>query len=219
MKPQNGMILAFAAIIGLGAAFISSQLSVKSDSPLQLQAGAVEKDEPMELVDVAVAKKDLPVGAVIQEDDLTLMALPKKALPSNVVYEIKDLTNKLLYRNIKKDSYFSSREVRAVVNVKIPEGTHKYALHVVFNEPSDFVQPGDKVDIIYTEPSLGGKFKPSYNLRDLVVLAVNTLQSKSGQPAPNAFSVSLAVTEEQSLLLRSYENRGEVKTVVRDPAE
>jgi Flp pilus assembly protein CpaB len=218
MKPQNGMILAFAAIIGLGAAFVSSQLSVKSDSPLQQQAGAAEKDDPIEMVEVAVAKKDLPVGAVIQEDDLTLMAFPKKALPSDVVYGIKELKNKLLYRNIEKDSYISAREVRAVVDVKVPDGMFKYSIMKLFNEPSDVVQPGEKVDIIYTEPSFGGKFKASAKLRDLLVLSVDIHQSKTGQSPRNAFAVSFAVTEEQSLLLSSYQNRGEVRIVLHDPA-
>jgi len=227
MKSYNGIILAVAATLGLTAAFVSSRLSVKTDSPLERQAAAfspyaeTEKDEPkIEMVEVAVAKKNLSVGAVIEEDDLTLMAFPKNALPSNVVCEIKELKDKVLYRNIEKGSYISSREVRAVVGLKIPDGMYKYAIRKLFNEPSDLVQLGDKVDIIYTEPSLDGKFKQSAKLRDLLVLGVDIARSRSGEPSPNPkiFSVSLAVTEEQSLLLSSYEKRGEVKMVLRDPA-
>jgi Flp pilus assembly protein CpaB len=223
MKHQNVIIIGCAAIIGLGAAFVSSQLSVKTDSPMQQQAAAEDEKGKIEVIEVAVAKKDLPLGAVIQEDDFTLQTFAKMALPSDVVREIKDLKNKRLYRSIQKGSFISSREAGAVVEVKIPDGMYKYSMNKVFTDLSEFVQPGDKVDIIYTEASLGGKFKASTKLRDLLVLAVNiptsrSFDSRSGETSGNPFTVSLAVTEEQSLLLASYEKRGEVRMVVREPA-
>jgi pilus assembly protein CpaB len=210
MKSKN-MVLMFVAIgCGLAAAFLTAKLS-----------GGSAPDT----VDVIVAKKELPVGTLLDEKELESMLgtqkFPKANLPPDIINNADDLKGKKLNRTLKAGNFFSMGDVGADSGIKLPEGFSKYAIRTDgVKAVAGFVQPGDKVDVILTEVQNNGKAKSGMILREMLVLAVDTRarRTENGEAVLQVQSVCLAVTPKQSLTLSSAEKRGEVKLLLRDPA-
>ncbi len=210
MKSKNLTLMVVAIGCGLVAAFLTARLSGGS---------APEK------IEVIVAKKELPVGTLLEEKQLEellgTMKFDKGTLPPDVIVNAEELKGKRLNRTLKQGNYFSATDVAPDSGIKIPEGMYKYAIKTDgVKACAGFVQPGDKVDVILTESMNNGKARSGMFLRDMLVLAVDVSQNRreQGQLAQaQVNSVSLAVTSEQSLYLSSAERRGDVKLVLRDP--
>jgi Flp pilus assembly protein CpaB len=210
MKSKNMTLMVVAIGCGLVAAFLTARLSGGS-SP--------------EKIEVIVAKRELPVGTLLEEKELEnllgTMKFDKGTLPPDVIVNAEELKGKRLNRTLKQGNYFSATDVAADSGIKIPEGMYKYAIKTDgVKACAGFVQPGDKVDVILTETTNTGRARSGMFLRDMLVLAVDVSQNRreAGQLAvAQVNSVSLAVTSEQSLFLSSAEKRGDVKLVLRDP--
>ena len=130
------------------------------------------------MVEVLVAKKELPVGTLLEEKELENMVgvakFPKSTLPSDVVMKVEDLKGKKLSRTLKANNFFSQGDVGADNGIKIPDGMFKYGLKTdLVKGGCGFLQAGDHVDVVLTETSHNGKVKSSMFLRDMLVLAVD----------------------------------------------
>lgn len=209
MKSKNMTLMVVAIGCGLVAAFLTARLSGGSGP---------------ETVDVLVAKKELPVGTLLDEKDLEEMIvvskLPKASLPPDLITNKDDLKGKKLNRTLKPGNYFAPGDVGPDSGIKIPEGMIKYAVKVDgVKAVAGFVQPGDHVDVQLTESMPNGGAKSGFVLRDVLVLAVDTTgrRFEGGTEArAQVGSVSVAVTPKDSLYLSAAEKRGEVKFVLRD---
>jgi pilus assembly protein CpaB len=208
MKSKNMTLMAIAIGCGLVAAILTAKLS-GNNGP--------------ELADVIVAKKELPVGTLLEEKELENMVglakFPKSSLPPDVILNVEELKGKKLNRTLKANNFFSQGDVANDAGIRIPEGMFKYAIKTnLVMSGAGFTQAGDHVDVVLTETMPNGKTKSSMFLRDMLVLAIDNMSSRpeGGRAVNQVNSVSLAVTSEQSLWLSSAERRGEVKLVLRD---
>jgi pilus assembly protein CpaB len=203
MKSLNITLLLIVVIGGLAAAFQAGRLTINTDQP--------KTEQPqVEMVEVAVAKTDLPVGALLDESLLTLVKFPKATLPVDVICDIKDLKNKQANHTLKQGSYFSPSDVRECYRPKIPDGMFQYVISL--GDKATNLQAGDRADVIFTERYPDGTSKSGMVLRDMLLLAVEN----ETRDSILVQSVSLAVTTEQSLILAACERRGEVTLVWRD---
>jgi len=209
MKSKNVALMAVAIGCGLVAAFLTAKLSGGS-SP--------------ETIDVIVAKKELPVGTLLDEKELENLVgtqkLPKASVPPDIINNLEELKNKKLNRTLKTGNYFAVGDVGADSGIKLPEGMMKYSVKMDgVKAVAGFVNPGDKVDVLLTEPQPSGKTKSGVFLSNMLVLAVDTRarRTEGGEAVQQVNSVSLAVTPEEALTLSSAEKRGEVKLLLRDP--
>ena len=116
---------------------------------------------------------------------------------------------------------FSTGDVGDSPEIPMPAGTYKMAVRVdAVSAAAGFVQPGSKVDVILTEAQGNGKVKSGMFLRDMLVLAVDNLGKRpegDGSGRTQVQSVSLAVTEDQSLAVANAEKRGKITLLLRDP--
>lgn len=210
MKSKNMTLMVVAIGCGLVAAFLTAKLS-GGGGP--------------EMVDVIVAKKELPVGTILEEKDIDSMVamakFPKATVPPDTMQNIEDLKGKRVNRTLKTGNFFAAGDVGNDDGIKLPEGMYKYAIKTdSVRSAGGFVQPGNKVDVLLTEQTQNGKAKSGVILVDMLVLAVDqaarpTEGSTTGRAQMQ--SVSLAVSHDQSLILSSAEKRGEVKLILRDP--
>lgn len=199
MKQKNLVLMVVAVGCGLVAAFLTTQINAKPK---------------VEMVPVLVASKDLTVGTTLSAKDLDKYVetkpLAKDVLPPQFVTTKEDLVGKRLSRPILKGETFSPASLVKGPVVTLPQGKDLYSLAM---NPKDgaggFVGPGSKVDIL-ASLQLSTELKTFPLLVDMHVVAVNqTLAYENGKTGfPEMSMISLAVDQEEALLLSLAEKRG-----------
>jgi pilus assembly protein CpaB len=212
MKSKNMVLMAVAIGCGLVAAFLTSRLGAGGNSP--------------DMIDVIVAKKELPIGTKLEEKDfneiLTKAPFARASLPPDVILDPEQLKGKRISRTLRAGNFFSPADVSANAGIPLPAGTFMYAIRMdVVRAAAGFVMPGAHVDILALQrhPSDASKVRSRLILKDMLVVAVdiNDRRPEGGGPAiPTINSVSLAVSPSQGKLLHTAESTGgELRLLLR----
>lgn len=214
MKQKNLILVAVAVGCGLVAAVLTSQMSAGN-------APAVET------VEVPVANKELPMGTWLKKSDLKQYVVykryPKDSLPAAFAASEEELADKRVSRLVRPGEPFNPADLTTTVSIQPPAGTNLYTIGIsATNAAAGFCVPGSKVDVVaaVTMNSMGGRGVLFPLLTDMLVLAVDTqATTPNGAPAiANLSMVSLACTNEQTLLLAAAKKRGaELNLVLRHP--
>ncbi len=208
MKSKNVILMVVAVGCGLVAAVLTARLSGSSGP---------------DMVDVWVAKKELPVGTILEEKELENLLMqtkmPRASVPQDIVNTLDELKGKRVNRTLKPNNYFATTDVGPDDGIKIPGGKFKAAIRCdAVKGGGGFVQPGNKVDIILTEALPNGKAKSGVILYNMLVLAVDTNTRPaegSAQGRAQMSSVALAVDHQEAQTLKNAEKRGEVTLIIR----
>lgn len=211
MKQKNLVLMVVAVGCGLGAAFLTSQMSAK-------------QPPPAEQVEVLVASKDLPAMTLITAEDLPKVtrrkAFPKGAAPPKVVEVDADLVGKRLGRGVAADEPFHPGDlVKGLIDP--PPGYDTYTLPIgAVQAVAGFVAPGSRVDVLATL-RLRNQIRVLPILVNMLVLAVDT---KTQYPKEGAFqtvnTVSFAVDRKQALLIKLAQARScDMSLLLRNPDE
>jgi Flp pilus assembly protein CpaB len=199
MKQKNLVLMVVAVGCGLVAAFLTTQINAKPK---------------VEMVKVLVASKDLAVGTMLTEADydkmVTTKEVSKESLPPQFATTKEELVGKRLSRPVLKDETFAPGALSKGGIVTLPDGKDMISLPMsAGNGAGGFVGPGSKVDIL-AGLRLGDELKTFPLLVDMHVLAVNQHVSYDAGKGtfPDMSTVSLAVTQEEALLLTLAKQRG-----------
>ena len=218
MKPKNLILIAVAVVCGLVAAFLTARMT----------AGA-SKPKDVDMVDVPVAARDIPIGTKIPPKDLesffVLKKFPRDAVPPNAVMSLEDVADKRTMRPIRQGESVNAADVNAKGFIDPPDGMVLMTTPISLDQSaSGFALPGYKVAVIATKKSQKKNMEIVFPLFvDVLVLAVDTNptapqvggqngggqggQSNNGQGGATAAGfqqvsmISFAVTPEQSILL------------------
>jgi Flp pilus assembly protein CpaB len=200
MKQKNLVLMMVAVGCGLVAAFLTTQINAKPK---------------VETVEVLVAKKNLPVGTVFTKTEIPNLIerkkVPKDALPPQFVVSEEDLFEKRLSRSTQKEEVINPGFLTKGGVVTLPDGKDMVSLSMsAVDAAGGFVGPGSKVDVL-ARLNVGNSLRVFPLLIDMHVLTVNThtsYESKNGGAFPDVSMVSLAVTQEEALLLELAKQRG-----------
>jgi Flp pilus assembly protein CpaB len=210
MKQKNLVLMVVAVGCGLVAAFLTTQINA---------------NPKVEMVEVFVAAKDLPVGTMLTQGDIpkyvTKKPIPKETLPPQFVVSLEELVGKRLSRQVLKDEPFQPGFLAKGAVVTLPEGKDMVSFGVsAVNAAGGFVGPGSKVDVL-ARLSIGSKVHVFPLLIDMLVIAVNTHVSYESNAAfPDMSMVSLAVDQEEALLLELAKQRGcQLSLLYRHPGK
>jgi pilus assembly protein CpaB len=180
-------------------------------------------------VQVVVAARDLAVGTLIREADLTTVAWPG-ALPKGTAAKRDDLLN----RGVLSKIYGGEPVIESRLSPKgsggglagiIPPGMRACAVKV--NEVvgvAGFVVPGMRVDVLITGLPPGGNPldgpKVRTLLQDIQVLSAGTDFQKDQEGKPQqAQVVNLLVTPTQAEILSLAGNETRIQLVLRNPMD
>lgn len=214
MRPKTLILFVLAIGCGLVASIGISQVIEKRH---QTAAPAVEK-EP-----VYVALKDIKTNEPFTPENVKLDEWPKDRIPPDAIRDLKELENQRagapIYAGVPL------RKVMFAVDGRMDEVPPGYKTMAV---PADavaaignLVQPGDRVDILVAVHR-GDKSFVKTILQDVRVWAVNQqyrpLEDKSNETI-SAKTVSLLVTSEQAEKLALASVVGQVRLVLRNPAD
>lgn len=200
MKQKNVLLMVVAVGCGLVAAFLTTQINAKPK---------------VEMVTVLVAAKNLPVGTMLTKADFAKVVskktVSKESLPPQFVGTEEELYDKRLTRPMAEGEPFNPVALAKGGVVTLPDGKDMVSFSVsAVDAVAGFVGPGSKVDVL-AQINLEGTFEVFPLLIDMLVMTVNqhvTYDAAKGGVFPDVSMISLAVTQEEALLLALAKHRG-----------
>ena len=212
MKQKNLILMVVAVGCGLVAAFLTTQINAKGPK--------------VEQVEVLVAAKDLAVGTQFTKAELPKLVakkmMPKEALPANFVNDENELVDKRLSQAVAADGLFIPSTLSNKGVIILPDGKDMVSIPMSAQDAAGgFVGPGAHVDVL-AAVNIKTKIYTFPILIDMQILAVDTktTYSDKGGAFPSIGTVSLAVTQEEALLISLARQRGcRLSLLLRNPGK
>jgi Flp pilus assembly protein CpaB len=230
MKSLNITFLLIAVIAGLAAAVQVARLIVKTDPPEAQQVAALtsrpvteddvksDNAQPQtDMADAVITTKDLAAGAVLGDDNLRVVKFPQICIAEDAVCTIEEVKNKRLTHSVKRDCCLYIGDMSDDGSMKIPDDMYKYTFRCL-DENTLTLKPGDRVDVVFTEPLPNGESRSKTVLYNRLVLSEGRpWYSKRDDSRSGGYSVQICVNSVQAGILSTAEKRGEVRPVLCDP--
>ena len=177
-------------------------------------------------VSIVAAAHDLPVGKRIQADDLKLVTLDRKDLPSGAFLKVSDLVDRAVAVPIAASEPALSGKLVAKgggegLTALIEPGTR--AISVQVNEisgVSGFIQPGTRVDVLFTRVFSNGDAATTTILQNVKVIAYGRQLDPGAKVDPRETSkptvATLLVSREDGERLVLAGQRGRIQLALRN---
>lgn len=187
-------------------------------------------------VQVVAAARELPIGRRLTSADLKVAEVARKDLPAGHIANTSDVVERavlvpLSANELVLESKLAPKQGGEGLTAIIEPG--KRAVTVQVNETigvAGFVQPGSKVDVMFTRALPNGDGAAITILQNATVLAYGrNLQrpaSRPGEPVPPAAAssgplatVTLLVTPDDATRLALATQRGKIQLALRNPLD
>lgn len=212
---QRHRVLVVFGISWLSALLLSWWVYQKSTEP-----------EARDVVYAVAAARDLPVGSRIQADSLKLVTLDRKDLPAGAFLKTSDLVDRAVSVPVTASEVVLTGKLAAKgsgegLTALIEPGTR--AISVQVNEisgVSGFIQPGTRVDILFTRVFSNGDAATATILQNVKVIAYGRQFDPGARPDPASTArttvATLLVSQEQAARLVLAEQRGRIHFALRN---
>src|SRR6266568_7993755 len=182
--------------------------------------------QPRDLITVAAAAHDLAIGRRIQADDLKLVTLDRKDLPRGVFVKTTDVVDRavavpIVAGEIVLTGKLAGKGSGEGLTALIEPGTR--AISVQVNEisgVSGFIQPGTRVDVLFTRIFSNGDAATTTILQNVKVIAYGRQLDPGARVDPRDTSrptvATLLVTQAQGEKLVLAEQRGRIQLALRN---
>lgn len=211
------LILAAAVGSGLLAGFIALNYLGRSAAPAY--AAEAKKGQ------LAVAARDLPLGALLRVEDVKLVEWGSSSIPAGYATSAAELVGRGLISAVRANepllsSKLASKEEGGGLPILIPEGMR--ALSVRVDEVvgvAGFVLPGSRVDVLVTldrDAAEGGSITRVI-LQNVQTLAAGQTVQRDMEGKPQTVAViTLLVSPEQAEQLTLAANQGRIQLALRN---
>ena len=176
-----------------------------------------------DLISVVAATRDLAVGKKIQVEDLKLLALDRKDLPRGAFLKTADVVDRAVATPVSAGELVLNAKLAAKgggdsLTALIEPGMR--AVSVQVNEisgVSGFIQPGTRVDVLFTRVFSNGDAATTTILQNVKVIAYGRQIDPSAKPDTTRPTVAtLLVTQDQAQKLVLAGQRGKIQLVLRN---
>ena len=177
--------------------------------------------------ELVIAKEDLPIGAVIRNEDVSVVDFPEQAYPKDGFEDIDEV----LDRSVQKPILANEPILLGRVTEKgagyglatlIPEGMRAMAISVnQVSGVSGFILPGSQVDILLTgsPPGASGRVTTTVLEKVTVLSTGQQKETGDGRDAQVVPVVNVLVTPEQAELLTLATREGTIQLILRNPID
>lgn len=174
---------------------------------------------------IAVASRDLNVGATLTPEDVRLVDWPADALPPGYVSSSEQIVGRGLITSVKTnevllETKLASKEAGAGLAITIPEGMRAVSVRVdEVIGVAGFVLPGTRVDVLVTLPPRTGRSETQTQifLQNIQILAAGQIVQQDAEGKPITVAVmTLLVTPEQGETLVLAANEGKIQLALRN---
>jgi pilus assembly protein CpaB len=179
-------------------------------------------------VKVAVAARDLALGALIRQSDLKLVNYPQKDVPKGAIFDAKNAINRvLLYPMSMNEPLVQAKLSDATTAEGIPSTIEPgyRAVSVQITDVSGvagLVQPNSRVDVLFTRLGTLAEATTTTILQNVKVLAAGRIV-QPGQTvdprAPKVPVVTLLLTPDDAQKLELAKNQGKISLSLRNPLD
>lgn len=212
-------MLAAALVTGGIAAYLAYAVLQDPDGPDSRAATDVE------VVDVAVAARDMSAGRVLEAEDVDLVEWPARSVPSNFSRSPSEVVGRGLLSDVKANepllaSKMASVEAGGGLPITIPPG--KRAMSVRVDDVvgvAGFVLPGTRVDVLVTLDQSAGEQTPRTRmlLQNIQVASAGQTTERDEQGEPQSVQVvTLLVDPEQGEKLALASDEGSIRLALRN---
>lgn len=221
MTLRTVLIMGLALVAGLSAAVGVNTLR----QPVVASEG--------ESVSILVATVDIPRFTTVSVDMVTMHSYPKDLVPAGALKSAEEALDRVVYVPLLKDepvvnSKLAAKGLGRGMAAGIPDGMQAYTIPTptVSAGVAGFILPGNKVDVLLTVTSSGGKDDPTGGgsttplLQSVEILAVD---QRVDAPAENKVnpnelrSVTLLVAPRQAAMLALGQTKGTLHLSLRNP--
>ena len=166
------LVIALAA--GVGFWLVNSQPEPTTSTIVATPAAPEQKQ--VEEVEIVIARQDIPVGKVIDVQDLDIQTWPKHLYVEGFIYSTDKelLTDRVARTNFKKGqplvtSFLANKSDPGFLAAQLPSGMRAVTIPVdSISGISGFVFPGDRVDVIVKhEVRLDQDYKHTDDISDV----------------------------------------------------
>src|ERR1051326_4332828 len=209
---QNRVLIAFG-IAWLSALLLSWYVYKRTSAP-----------QARNLVSVVAAARDLAIGKRIQAEDLRLITLDRKDLPKGAFLKTAEVIDRAVATPISAGELLLNAKLAAKgsgegLTALIEPGLR--AVSVQVNEisgVSGFIQPGTRVDVLFTRVFSNGDAATTTILQNVKVIAYGRQldPAKLDPRDPKPTVATLLVTQEQGEKLVLAKQRGKIQLVLRN---
>lgn len=218
MRNRVVYMLTAALVTGGLAAYLA--YSVLRD-PGETDARAAE----VEVVDVAVAARDMSAGSVVDPEDVKLVEWPAHSVPSGFSRSPSEVQGRGLLTDVKANepllsSKLASKEAGGGLSIVIPPG--KRAMSVEVDEVvgvAGFVLPGTRVDVLVTLDQAAGEEIPRTRLllQNIRVASAGQSTQRDAEGEPQTVPVvTLLVDPEEAEKLALASSKGSIRLALRN---
>jgi pilus assembly protein CpaB len=213
-------------LIGVGIAVIAIiVINGQMQSREKLIQELIKKGQ---LVEVVVAKDDIPRETTITSDMVKMSTVPSKTLQPGDLTSLDSVIGKFTITDILKDQHLNSESVKPLIGFKylsegVPTGMRAITISVdKLSAVEGLLRPGDKVDIIgtFSFPSERGQNPPIVVtlFQGVKVLATNKNLSPY-RAEGKADTVTMALKPEDIKMLTYSLELGKIRLVLRAPTD
>lgn len=222
MRNRVGLILILALVSGLTAAYLAFRFLRQPTV-----AGTEQSSEPA-AIQVAMATRDLPAGALLSSEDVHMVAWPATNLPDGFARDLSEVVGRGLTAPVQRNEPILSTKIMNPelgngLPLTIPQGMRAQAVRV--NEVSGvagWLHAGQRVDVIVTLDQGAQLNEPTSQmiLQDLLVARIGQQTEMNDQnEAQMVTVVTLIVSPDEAQSLTLAEDRGTIRLVLRNPLD
>src|SRR5882724_8879834 len=164
MDRQKKLLIIAAAWVSAG--LLSWFLYAKTVAPQQ------EKQ-----VAVVVAARDMPLGTLLRPGDLRTVNYPERNIPKGVVFQKNDAVNRVVLYPMSNNEPLLNSKLSSTTSVEGVSSTIDAGYRAVSVQITDvsgvagLIQPGSKVDVLFTRPGSMAEATTSLILQNVKVLS------------------------------------------------
>lgn len=219
MRNRVGLILTAALVAGGLSAYLAFTVLRQPDGAAEARAATLE------VVDVAVAARDMGAGTVLTPEDVRLVEWPVHALPAEFSRSPSEVVGRGLLTAVKTNepllsSKLASREAGGGLPIVIPAGLR--AMSVKVDDVvgvAGFVLPGTRVDVMVTLDQGAGEQEPKTRLllQNIRVASAGQTTERDAQGKPKSVPVvTLLVNPVEGEKLALASSKGRIQLALRN---
>ncbi len=177
---------------------------------------------------VMAAVRDLPVGTLLKKTDLKLVGVPERDVPKGALFQDREAVSRVLLYPVTTNEPLTATKLSGTTTAEgisstIDPGYRAVAVPVNdTNSVAGLIQPGSRVDVLFTRPGSMTEAVTSTILQNVKVLSVGRI-TQVGQTvdprAPKMPVATLVVTPAEAQKLELAKNQGKISLVLRNPQD
>ena len=177
---------------------------------------------------VVVATHDMPTGTLLRKSDLKIVNYPEKDVPKGVVFKTDDGVNHVLMVPVNMNEPILQGKLSALTSVEGVSSTIESGYRAVSVQITDvsgvagLIQPGSRVDVLFTRPGSMAEATTSTILQHVKVLSTGksvAIGQAVDPRAPKSPVVTLVLTPDDAQKLELAKNEGKISLSLRNPLD